>query len=63
MKTLLLLGSILALVVLAGCSKEEEAAKPVTPPAGVSASQGGPGGAKGGAPQMQTRSSGAVSNQ
>ncbi|MGC4045905.1 MAG: hypothetical protein QM758_19105 [Armatimonas sp.] len=57
MKILLLLGSILALLVLGGCTKEEEAAKPVTPPAGVTQ------GTESGGPKVQARPPSAVSNQ
>jgi len=60
MKTLLLLGSLLGLIVLAGCTKEEPAAPAAPPPPGVG--QAGPGSRAGG-PKVQTRTPGAASNQ
>jgi hypothetical protein len=57
MKILTLLSCLmLVLLALSGCTKEPEAEKAVTPPAGVSQAQGG-------GPQVQQRGAGAVSNQ
>lgn len=55
MKTLLLLGSLLALLVLGGCTKEPEEVKGSAPPTGVNQGTA--------AAQGQARPAGAVSNQ
>jgi outer membrane protein assembly factor BamE (lipoprotein component of BamABCDE complex) len=58
LKTLLLVTCLgIGLAALSGCTKEPEAAKPVTPPADVQA------GTAAGGPKVQSMPAGATSNQ